>query len=92
MHGIPIAETDDDFTRPSAERVSGLTAGCYVRVRNGKGCCWVEITEANGEFFVGRVHAELATPDCQLKDDSLKEVEFNKYQIVALGCDRYCFC
>ena len=83
----------DAFTAPTAQRLEGLGAGCYVQIHQGTQCEWVEITDAEGDECVGISHPALSANDknCPAQHAS-EDLRFRKEQIVALGCDRYCFC
>ena len=79
------------FAVPTEESLAGLGPGCFVQVRSEAGCCWVELERVEGEACHGRVHAELASPDCRIAQPP-RFAHFRKRDIVALGCDRYCYC
>lgn len=95
----------DTFQEPTAERLAGLGAGCFVQIHRNAECEWVEITRAEGNELVGMLHPALSSPlpteaapatteahnqtQCQATNEELR---LRKEQITALGCDRYCFC
>jgi len=69
---------------------SNLGPGCYVRVGDGKSSCWTEIVQLESGKFIGVVHSELSK--CESCGPSGKALEFEKDNILELGCDNYCFC
>jgi len=74
------------------EELDNLGPGCYVQVKDGESCFWVEITAINNEEFSGVLHCELGESICQPAKVSMGLETFNKKQIVNLGCDNYCWC
>jgi hypothetical protein len=94
----------DTFQEPTAERLAGLGAGCFVQIHRNEECEWVEITGGEGNEFVGMLHPALSTPLPTETTPALKEahrqaqaaaneeLQLCKEQITALGCDRYCVC
>ena len=85
-----------EFVQPNAsvseEELNNLGPGCYVQVKDGDNCFWAEIQSVNGENFSGTVHCELGGSVCQTNLNNHSESQFNKKQIVNLGCDNYCWC
>lgn len=83
----------DAFTEPTAQRLEGLGAGCYVQIHQDEQCEWVEITGAEGDECIGISHPALSATNTDDQTPAASEaLRFRKEQIVALGCDRYCFC
>jgi len=80
------------FVAPTEKLLNNLGPGCFIRVRDGENCFWAEIASVEGAVFTGYVHRELATPKCQAKPATAGTETFSREQIVALGCDRYCWC
>lgn len=80
------------FVQPTPEKLAGLGQGCFVQVREGQGCCWVEITTGGEGRFSGIVHPELQSPCCKPLPGMGPVAELRSEEISALGCDRYCFC
>lgn len=87
-----VANTVVQWMPLPANETDNIGPGCYVKVQDGTGCYWAEITHGEGDTFVGRVHNELATPQCHRKSDSTTKVVFDRNQVVDLGCDNYCWC
>ena len=77
---------------PDKQELDNLGPGCYVQVKDGDSCYWVEITEVNGDDFVGILHCELGGSICRPTKAVKESTNFNKSQIVNLGCDNYCWC
>ena len=74
------------------EELSHVAPGCFVRVGSGETSYWVEIGQIEGGTISGMVHPELSTSLCVIDHDSCEVARFNRNQITALGCDRYCWC
>ena len=91
--GKCVNTQQDAFTEPTPQRLEGLGPGCYVQIHQGEQCEWVELTDAKGDECVGISHPALSASDTdgQTRTAS-KDLRFRKDQIIALGCDRYCFC
>jgi len=77
---------------PDAQELENLGPGCYVQVKDGESCYWVEITEMAGDDFSGVLHCELGGSDCVPTAKTKSIGQFTKNQIVNLGCDNYCWC
>ena len=88
----PEPGEDAAFVVPTEKLLNNLGPGCFIKVRDGDNCFWAEITAVGDAAFSGVVHRELATPKCQPKPASAGAETFRRDQIVALGCDRYCWC
>jgi len=82
----------ENFVAPTEELLNNLGPGCFVQVRDGQSCFWAEVSSVNEGIFTGVVRDALATPKCQRKPSSTGTEIFRRDQIVALGCDRYCWC
>lgn len=74
------------------EDLAHLVAGCFVQVGSGEEAYWVEIGHIDGAMVCGMVHPELSGFLCTVDRDSCEIARFNRNQITALGCDRYCWC
>lgn len=74
------------------QELDNLGPGCYVQVKEGESCYWVEITDMAGEEFSGILHCELGGSECVPTAMTKSIGQFNKDQIVNLGCDNYCWC
>lgn len=74
------------------QEIDNLGPGCYVQVKDGESCFWVEITTVDGEEFSGILHCELGGSTCQPAKAQQDAAKFNKQQIIGLGCDNYCWC
>jgi hypothetical protein len=87
-------DRDDDrnFAAPTEPLLNNIGPGCFIKVRDGKNCFWAEISSVNEGVFTGVVRSALATPKCQPKPSNTGIEIFAREQIVALGCDRYCWC
>jgi hypothetical protein len=92
--GKCVNTQQDAFTEPTPQRLEGLGAGCYVQIHLGEQCEWVEITDAEGDECVGTSHPALSASNTngQTTQAASEALRFRKDQIIALGCDRYCFC
>ena len=77
---------------PSQEELDNLGPGCYVQVKSESDCFWAEITEVDGDICTGTIHCELGAAPCKPSTKTLGEAQFNKSQVVNLGCDNYCWC
>jgi hypothetical protein len=74
------------------EDLGHLAPGCFVQVGLGDAAYWVEIGLIEGSTISGMVHPELSSELCLVDHDSCEIARFNRDQITALGCDRYCWC
>lgn len=87
-----VAKTDKGFVSVSEEGLSHLAPGCFVLVRSGENSYWVEIGRIEGDTISGMVHPELSNALCLIQHDYCEIASFQRDQITALGCDRYCWC
>lgn len=85
-------ESDNNFVAPTEALLNNIGKGCFIKVRDGQNCFWAEVSSVNEGEFTGVVRRALATPTCQSKLSSTGTEVFRRDQIVALGCDRYCWC
>lgn len=74
------------------EDLAHLVPGCFVQVGLGETAYWVEIGQIDGAMLSGMIHPELSSFLCMVDHDSCEIARFNRNQITALGCDRYCWC
>ena len=88
-HSIEIINEE---SLPSEEELESLGPGCYVQVKSGNDCFWAEITEVEGDTFTGTIHCELGSSSCKASTKTLGSTQFEKSQVVNLGCDNYCWC
>lgn len=82
--------TNPLFVKPTESLLDGLGPGCYARVDQGNGPCWVEIKDTDGYMFSGTVHPQLGGIECPYH--ASVNILFRRDDINALGCDHYCFC
>ena len=87
-----IIEIFQENSPPTPEELENLGAGCYVQVKDGEDCYWVEIQAVENDLFSGVVHCELNDSYCRSDIVNENIALFNKQQIVGLGCDNYCWC
>jgi hypothetical protein len=81
------------FTAVTEDGLARLAPGCFVLVRTETAVRWIEIGEFEGELLSGIVHAELGdAPDPARHGDRGARIRFRREQILALGCDRFCWC
>lgn len=85
-------ERTEGFPAVTEEDLGHLAPGCFVQVGLGDASYWVEIGRIEGDTISGMVHPELSTSLCLIDHDSCEVARFNRDQITALGCDRYCWC
>ena len=91
--GKCVNTQQDAFTEPTAQRLEDLGAGCFVQIHCGEQCEWMEITDLEGDECIGTSYPSLSANDANDKAPATsEELRFRKEQIVAMGCDRYCFC
>jgi len=88
-HVIKFADAN---TTPDSDELANLGPGCYVEVKDGNNKYWAEIQAINNESITGLIHYELENSIDESVDKTRPTSEFNKDQIVNLGCDNYCFC
>ncbi len=79
-----------EFVLPTEKLLDNLGPGCYVKINQGNGECWVEINYTNGYMFGGTVHPRINGEHCPYQSEV--NVLFNRDEIVNLGCDHFCFC
>jgi hypothetical protein len=89
-------EVDDGakgFVAAIGQDLDHLSVGCFVLVKTDEISSWVEIGRIDGDRFTGILHPELsAAPLCPIHHDYCEIARFRRDQIIALGCDRYCWC
>lgn len=65
--------------------------GCFVKVVDGNTCYWAEVEGCNTVQATGQVRRELGGKDCP-NAPKTEKATFERGKIVALGCDKYCWC
>jgi len=80
----------EEFVKPNERLLDNLGPGCFVKVDQGNGSCWVEIKDTDGYMFGGIVHPRLSGVECPYHKEG--NILFNRDEISLLGCDKYCFC
>lgn len=89
---LEVGETSPPPSVLTDEDLAHLVPGCFVQVGSGEEAYWVEIGQIDGAMISGMVHPELSSFLCLVDHDSCEIARFNRNQITALGCDRYCWC
>lgn len=90
---LQVSKEDlEHFVQPTEDKIDNLGPGCFVRVHDNGGCYWTEIESRDGDHFTGTVHKELSSAGCKQGFAPGSSVQFDKEQIVLLGCDNYCWC
>lgn len=80
-----------DVGPPSAEVLSRLASGCWVKVGKGEGLFWAEVTAVEGSKLIGRVQQTFASAG-KYGIETGREIKFEKNLVCETGCDKYCFC
>jgi hypothetical protein len=85
-------ERCEGFPALTEEDLGHLSPGCFVQVGLGEASYWVEIGRIEGATISGMVHPELSSSLCLINHDSCEVARFDRDQITAMGCNRYCWC
>ncbi|HEC18063.1 MAG TPA: hypothetical protein ENI97_01825 [Gammaproteobacteria bacterium] len=82
----------DPFTAPDCKRLEDLGPGCYVRIQWTERNVWVEITDIDGDEFIGLIHPELSDGMENVPPTEKLTTRLKAGDIDALGCGRFCYC